>query len=82
MNGEEESNLKKKRRVHCHIPSAVVANWGQGHVSQGPADELDLDRVHRVINYTRFVDLQNMYKGSYEDGTLRHDSPYTQHIHW
>lgn len=47
-----------------------------------PSTKSDLERVHRDTSDGRIADLQNIYRGSNEGGTLRHNSPYTQHIHW
>lgn len=84
VSSKEESNLKKRRGEGIAI--SPLRSW-QAEVrvvfpEALPSAEPGLYRVHGDTSYRQFADLQNTYKGSYEDGTLRHDSPYTQHIHW
>lgn len=85
MNVREESNLKKKKRKEG-IGKSPLCSW-QTEVRVGfpkvlPSTKSDLQRVHRDTSQGWFADLQNIYKGSHEGGTLRHNSPYTRHIHW
>lgn len=83
MNVGEESNLNKEK---TELANPLLCSW-QTEVRVGfpkvlPSTKSDLERVHRDTSDGRFADLQNIYRGSYEGGTLRHNSPYTQHIHW
>lgn len=80
----KQSEKKKKRKEG--IGKSPLCSW-QTEVRVGfpkvlPSTKSDLQRVHRDTSQGWFADLQNIYKGSHEGGTLRHNSPYTRHIHW
>lgn len=80
MNVREESNLKKEKRELAN-PLCVHGKLRSG-LGFPRSCQVPNQRAHRDPSDRRFADVQNIYKGSHEHETLRHNSPCTQHIHW